>query len=90
MTTTDYIQIVNGDCHEKQYCIHTSIGKSYYSAVRYSSPSIIVTPLLLNISVLIREVSVGEREYHMQSWHFLPIVCVLSRGVFSPECPLRE
>ena len=34
-------------------------------------------------SVLIREVSFGEREHHMHSQYLLPRICVLSRGVSS-------
>ena len=56
----------------------------------YSSPPLIRTPLLPNSSVLIREVSFGEREHYMYSQYFRTRICVLSRGVSSLECPLRE
>ena len=54
----------------------------------YSSLPLIGTPFLPNNSVLIREVSFGEREHHMHVRYLLPRFCVLSRGVSSQESVL--
>ncbi len=43
---------------------------------------LIGTSLLPNNSVLITEVSFGKREHHIHSWHLLPEMCFLSRGVW--------
>ena len=56
----------------------------------YSGPPLLETPLLPNNSALIREVSAGDREHHMDSQYFLPRICVLFRGVSSLESILRE
>ncbi len=60
-----------------------------------SSPPLLRTPLLSKNSVLITEVSFGEREHHMDSQYLLPKICVLKfigggGEVLSRECPLRE
>ncbi len=49
----------------------------------YHSPPLIRTPLVCNNSVLIREVSFGEREHHMYTQNMLPRNCALSRVVSS-------
>ena len=59
-----------------------------FGKVRYSSPPLIGTPLLPNNSVLIREVSFGEREHYIHSQYLLPRICVLSREVSSLESVL--
>ncbi len=46
------------------------------------------TPLLPNSSVLIREVSFGEREHYTYSQYFRTRIYVLSRGVSSLESVL--
>ncbi len=59
------------------------MGLGGWSLTRYSSSPLIRTPLLPNNSLLLREVSFGEREHHMHSWYLLPRICILSRGVSS-------
>ncbi len=57
----------------------------------YSSLSLTEIPLLLNNSVLIREIPFGEREHYKHSQYLLPrILCPFYRRVLSRECPLRE
>ncbi len=56
--------------------------------VAYPPPPLIGKPRLPNNAVHIREVSVGERRYHMHSR--LSIICVLSRRVFSLNRVLSE
>ncbi len=51
----------------------------------YTSPTLIGTPILSNNSVLIREVSYGEREHYMQYQYLLARTYVLSRGVSTLE-----
>ena len=56
-----------------------------------SSPPLIGMPLLPSNSVLITEVSFGERASHAFIQHLVPrILCVLSRGVSSRNSPLKE
>ncbi len=50
----------------------------------YSGPPLIRTPLLPNNSVLIREVSFGEREYYIHN------TCCQESVFFIEGCPLRE
>ncbi len=67
-------------------------GWSQWSALIYSSLRLIRMPLLPRNSVLIGEVSFGDREHHMHSQYLLPRIwqCVLSRGVSCLEgCPLK-
>ncbi len=66
-------------CISSLPCIHQSLDLHTVCLHTYGSPPLIGTPLLPNNSVLIREVSFGDREHHMYSQHLLPINCVLSR-----------
>ncbi len=54
----------------------------------YSGPPLIRTLLLPNNSVLIKEVSFGEREHYIHLQYLLPEVCVLYRGASSLESVL--
>ncbi len=59
-----------------------------YTIHIYSGPPLIRTPLLPSNSVLIREVSFGEREHYVHSQYLLPEICVLYRGVSSLQSVL--
>ncbi len=53
----------------KSYVAHgiKGVGEIYTCLYVYSGPPLIRTPLLPNNSVLIREVSFGEREHYIHS-----------------------
>ncbi len=55
---------------------------------KYSSPTLVRTPPLVNHSFLSREVIFGYRKRYMHSQFLLPKTCVCSRGVSSLESVL--
>ncbi len=64
--------------------INVTTNDRFYNSItilNYSNTPLIRTPLLPQNSVLIREVSFGEREQYIHSQYLLPKNCVLSRGV---------
>ncbi len=58
--------------------------KKVQTRYKYSSPPLIRTPLLSNYSVLVREVSFGEREHYIHSQYLLP------RMVFLEGCRIKR
>ncbi len=75
-----------------EWCFISSIAyygrRSLLKRTSNSSPPLIRTPLLPSNSVLIREVSFGEREHYIYIHSTCCQECVLSRGVSSLESVL--